>query len=298
MKSASALLPRLEAIAFRAAAAEVTRPEVDLAITSRRLERPNRACIETNLGRKGLWQVGVGSRRPRESDGASSVDSDQLGYVARIDTGPRLGVLALELMVWLCSRWKELDDPDARRVPLTLEGIAADLGWSDGGHNRKVVAQTMDALRTATFKARIWDARSMELRLQTFGLVDRWEAGLSRRVGHCARAGFAVLGDCLLEQLRIGCVTHVDWERFRELSSPTATRLYLYLEAERFPRDAVWSRPLSPELFASLGIDARRNDHARAGLRRGCEALSMSRCGYRVCVVGQAGGFALAATRD
>jgi len=105
-------------------------------------------------------------------------------------------------------------------VALTLEGLAEELGWGSSGHNRREVAAALDALRLASFRARVYHARRGELRTTTFGLVDRWEAGIAKRAGHSAAAGFAVLGDWLHEQLRAGFVSYVDWRELRAIHRP------------------------------------------------------------------------------
>ena len=92
----------------------------------------DRACVETNLARKGLWRSASGA----EAEGGELVRlldaTDQLGMVQRIDSGPPLGALAFDVVVWACTRWRELGDADERRVPITLEAMAGDLGWRKG----------------------------------------------------------------------------------------------------------------------------------------------------------------------
>ena len=116
----------------------------------------DRACIESNLARKGLWHPGA-------SCGTGIVElvavRDQLGLVERIDDGPVLGGLSFELLVWVCSRWRELGDPDARRIPFTIAGLAADLGWRKGGGAGVELTRVVDGLTRAAFRARVFNAR-------------------------------------------------------------------------------------------------------------------------------------------
>ena len=129
--------------------------------------------------------------------------TDQLGLVQRIDTGPPLGALAFDVVVWACTRWRELGDVDERHVPFTLEAMAGDLGWRKGGGAAIELARALDTLRLATFRARVYNARLGETRVDTFGLLDRWERGEPDRAGRPARAGFLVLGDWLHQQLLV-----------------------------------------------------------------------------------------------
>jgi hypothetical protein len=226
----------------------------------------NRACVESNLARKGLWRPGTGHGGGGEL--VSLLDTtDQLGIVQRIDRGPMLGALAFDVAVWACSRWREIGDRTVRHVPMTLEALAADLGWRKGGGAAAELSRTLDSLRLATFRARVYNARLSEVRIDTFGLLDRWERGERHRDGRPARPGFLVLGDWLHEQLVRGHMTFVDWTELRALRSGTARRLLVYLDAERFSGHT-WRRTIDPALLVTLGVAASGASHQRVTLRR------------------------------
>jgi DNA-binding XRE family transcriptional regulator len=135
----------------------------------------DRACLETNLARKGLWRSASGAA----AEGGELVRlldaPDQLGTVQRIDSGPPLDGLAFDVIVWTCTRWRELGAGGERHVSFTLEAMAADLGWRKGGGAAAELGRALDTLRTATFRARVYNARLQETRIDTFGLIDRWE---------------------------------------------------------------------------------------------------------------------------
>jgi Replication initiator protein A len=230
----------------------------------------DRACVESNLARKGLWRSGTGA------GGGELVRlldaTDQLGMVQRIDAGPPLGALAFDVIVWACSRWRELGEAGERHVAFTLEAMAADLGWRKGGGAAAELARALDTLRSATFRARVYNARLGETRIDTFGLIDRWERGEPDRSGRPARAGFLVLGDWLHEQLARRHVTFVSWAELRALSSGAARRVLVYLEAERFP-GPTWRRTIDDTLLTTLGIVAAKPFHQRATLRRAAEEV-------------------------
>lgn len=232
----------------------------------------DRACVESNLARKGLWRSGAsaGGELVRLLDA-----TDQLGMVRRIDPGPPLGALAFDVIVWVCTRWRELGQPGERHVPFTLEAMAADLGWRKGGGAASELARALDALRAATFRARVYNARLKETRIDTFGLVDRWERGEPDRSGRPARPGFLVLGDWLHEQLARRHVTFVSWAELRQLTSGTARRLLVYLEAERFT-GPTWRRTIDDTLLTTLGIAAARSFHQRATLRRAADEVTQA----------------------
>jgi hypothetical protein len=196
--------------------------------------------------------------------------TDQLGMVQRVNTGPLLGPLAFDVIVWACSRWRELGEVRERHVPFTLEAMASDLGWRKGGGAAAELARALDTLRSATFRARVYNARLKETRIDTFGLIDRWERGEPDRSGRPARAGF--LGDWLHEQLARRYVTFVNWAELRTLSSGTA-RLLVYLEAERF-HGPTWRRTIGDTLLTTLGLVAAKPFHQRATLRRAAEDVA------------------------
>ena len=233
----------------------------------------DRACVESNLARKGLW-------RSASAPGAAGGKlvrllgaTDQLGLVQRIDAGLPLGVLAFDVIVWVCSRWRELGLAHERHVPFTLEATAGDLGWRKGGGAAVELAGALDALRQATFRARVYNARIGETRIDTFGLLDRWERGECHQAGHPARPGFIALGDWIHEQLARDHVTYVSWAEMRGLTSGTARRLLVYLDAERFT-GARWRRLIDEPLLTTLGVTAAKSHHQRATLRRAAAEIT------------------------
>jgi hypothetical protein len=186
-----------------------------------------------------------------------------------------------------------------RQVPFTLEAMAEGLGWRKGGGAAAELARALDTLRSATFRARVYNARLGETHIDTFGLIDRWERGERHRPARPARPGFVVLGDWLHEQLVRGHVTYVSWAEMRALRGGTARRLLVYLDAERFGSRA-WRRTIDGPLLTTLGIAAANPFHQRATLRRAAAEITRAENRYeRVAVVlGQRRGeHVLTATR-
>jgi len=122
------------------------------------------------------------------------------------------------------------------------------------------------------------------VRIDTFGLIDRWERGERHHPGRPARPGFLVLGDWLHEQLVRGHVTFVSWLELRALRSATARRLLVYLDAERFAGET-WRRTIDGPLLTTLGIGAAKQCHQRATLRRAAAEITRARNRYRQVAV-------------
>lgn len=262
-----------------------------------RLVAPQRVIVETNLARKGLWAVA-----PRGADEQLALalfSEDRLGAIRRIDRGPSLGPLEMEVAVWLCSRYREEGDPLTRKVTLTLSGLAADFGWKRGGHNYSKLAGALRSLTVATFELQVFHARTgAPARLGNFSLLDRWEASIPDGRGKVGEPGFVVIGDWLAEQLRARHLTYLNWTELRALDRPIAKRLLLFLEAERFDQPTKAWR-IDTTLLTTLGMGHGNPRDGRARLKAAGEAITLVVQRYRrVSVDGRRGDWRLIAERS
>jgi len=73
--------------------------------------------------------------------------------------GPPLGALALDVIVWVCSRWREGGEPRGAPRLVHIEALAQDLGWRKGGGAASELAWALDTRRLATLGARVYNAR-------------------------------------------------------------------------------------------------------------------------------------------
>jgi len=274
---------RGQAAAAAAAALAVVEPEpthpqnaieaVEPASIPGRLRAPQRAALETNLSRRGFWLAVAGG--PRQL--TLFEQADRLG-VYTVEPGARgaLTVLELEVATWLCSRWRELDDPKAQRVPMALAQVAADFGWNTSGSNIRRLALALDRLTGAELTAHYWTAGESEPRTRRrFHLLESWQAGRPDSPGRQRDYGWVQLGSWLLEQLRAEHLTYLDWSTLRRLERPAAKRLFVFLEAERFVRDPLarrvgggWEKSwaVGTDLFATVGITHATARKARVTL--------------------------------
>jgi Replication initiator protein A len=229
-----------------------------------RLRRPARACLETNLTRRGFWLALAGGA-PRHV--AESSAEDRLGrFTLEPGLSGPLTVTELEVITWVCSRWRELGDPGVRQVPLSLAQLAGDFGWTRSGRNLRRLSLALDRLRDVAITAELWARGERAARARRrFGLLADWQAGRPDSSGSLRRYGWATLGDWLLAQLQAGHLTYLSWSELRALNRPVAKRLYAFLEGERFVGgETQW--PITPALFASLGMGAANPRQARATL--------------------------------
>jgi len=258
--------------------------DVDQLAPSLRLVDPERACVETNLTRRGFWLAVAGGPRqlalPLE-------DQDRFGSFA-IEPGPRgaLTVTELEVLTWLCSRWRELSEPRLRRVPLSLSQLASDFGWAGSGNHLRRLADALDRLTDAAITSEVWAPREHEARMrERFHLIDRWRAGDPNRSGQLRRYGWVELGSWLLEQLRGEHLTFVDWPTLRSFERPLAKRLYLLLEAERFALGPEKRWPVDRALFVTLGMATGKPRDARARLAEAARDVEATVPRYPLVVV-------------
>jgi hypothetical protein len=237
----------------------------ELALASLRLVDPHRACIETNLTRRGFWVAVAGGVRQL----SLPLDGEDRFGTFTVEPGPRgaLTVLELEVVTWLCSRWRELGNPHQRRIPLSLSQLASDFGWPGGGSHLRRLTVALDRLRQASITAEVWAPGEHEPRLRRhFGLVGEWQAGSPDAEGQLRRRGWVEIGSWLLEQLRGEHLTFLDWPTLREFERPIAKRLYALLEAERFSDGPEKRWPVDDALFVTLGMGRGNPRQARQRL--------------------------------
>jgi len=263
----AALLARAAELAVAVPPAQLELVPADPASSARRpperLRRPHRACLETNLTRRGLWLAVAGGT----SGGGATLGEDRLGaFTVEPGLSGPLTVTELEVITWLCSRWRELGDPSVRRVPLALAQVARDFGWSTSGRNLARIALALDRLRDTAITLRVWAPGERTARARRrFGLLADWQAGRPDARGLLRHYGWATLGDTLHAQLRGGHLTYLSWVELRRLDRPLAKRLFAFLEGERFDGDEkCW--PIGLPLFATLGMATGGIRQARARL--------------------------------
>jgi hypothetical protein len=252
--------------------------------TPLRLVTPDRAVIETNLGRRGFWLAVAGGARQL----TLPLDGEDRMGTFTVEPGPRgpLTVLELEVVTWLCSRWREHEDQDVREVPVSLSSLASDFSWSDSGTNLRRLTLALDRLTDAAVTAEVWAPGEKEARLRRrFHLLEGWQIGDPDRAGRLRRTGSATIGDWLLGQLRGGHHTFLDWTTLRALDRPLAKRLYTFLEVERFDVGAEKRWAVDGDLFGLLGQGQGNPRDARTRLAGAAAEVQAVASRYRSVVV-------------
>jgi len=239
----------------------------------RRLEQPLRyGFADRSSARKGL-EVAAGV-----------AIADRLGSITQT-AGPPIGRHGYMTIVWLGSRWLQLESQTAPAVPFTQYRLLHDFGWEDSGQNaRRAVKRTLLNLQDARWEGEVNDpVTGHKTHEDHFGIIDRvlWPVVNGGRV---QRLGYIFLGSWFLEQLRNEAGAYLDWSIVRDLA-PIARKLYGLLENDRFERDddsgewqAYW---LGPPLFASVGSTCARDRDNVAAVWRACEAIAMQDPRYR-----------------
>ena len=181
-------------------------------------------------------------------------------------------------IVWLGSRWLQLEHASASAVPFTQYRLLHDFGWEESGKNaRQALKRTLLNLQEARWEGEVNDSLTgKKTHEDHFGIIDRvlWPVVHD---GRLERLGYIFLGSWFLEQLRHEAGVYIDWDVLRDLP-PIARKLYGLLENDRFEEgsegeewQAYW---LGSPFFASVGSTcARERDNVAAvvpRLRSGC----------------------------
>jgi hypothetical protein len=239
----------------------------------RRLDQPLRyGFADRSSARKGL-EVAAGV-----------AIADRLGAI-RQTAGPPIGRHGYMAIVWLGSRWLQLEHPAAAAVPFTQYRLLHDFGWGDSGRPaRQALKRTLLNLQEARWEGEVNDPRTgRKTHEDHFGIIDRvlWPVVKDGRV---ERLGYIFLGSWFLDQLRHEAGAYLDWAIIRDLP-PIARKLYGLLENDRFePREdgAEWQGYwLGPPFFASVGSTCARERDNVAAVMRACEAIAAQDPRYR-----------------
>lgn len=239
----------------------------------RRLEQPLRyGFADRSSARKGL-EVAAGV-----------AIADRLGEI-RQTAGPPIGRHGYMTIVWLGSRWMQMEAPTASAVPFTQYRMLHDFGWQDSGRNaRRALKATLLNLQEARWQGDVNDAYTgHKTHEDHFGIIDRvlWPVVEDGRV---ERVGYIFLGSWFLEQLRNEAGEYLDWGIMRDLP-PIARKLYGIMENDRFEAaepgsewQAYW---MGPPLFNSLGSTCARERDNVAAVWRACEAIQAKDSRYQ-----------------
>lgn len=232
----------------------------------RKLEQPLRwGFADRSTARKGL-EIAAGF-----------AIADRLGAI-RQTQGPAIGRHGYMLIVWLGSRWLQLEQPGATAVPFNQYRLLRDFGWGDAGKPaRQALRRTLLGLQEARWEGEVNDAATgRKTHEDHFGIIDRvlWPVAAN---GRLERPGYIFLGSWFLEQLRNEAGEWLDWAIVRDLP-PIARKFYGLLENDRFvSRDAgqEWQAyTLAAPLFATLGSSCARERDNVSAVMRACDAIT------------------------
>jgi hypothetical protein len=203
--------------------------------------------------------------------------ADRLGSI-RQTAGPPIGRHGYMTIVWLGSRWLQLEHAGAGAVPFTQYRLLHDFGWGESGRPaRQALKRTLLNLQEARWEGEVNDPETgRKSHEDHFGIIDRvlWPVVHDGRI---ERLGYIFLGSWFLDQLRHEAGAYLDWAVIRDLP-PIARKFYGLLENDRFePRadgqewQGYW---LGPPLFASVGSTCARERDNVAAVMRACEAIT------------------------
>ena len=129
----------------------------------RRLEQPLKyGFADRSSARKGL-EVAAGV-----------AIADRLGSI-RQTAGPPIGRHGYMAIVWLGSRWLQLEQTTASAVPFTQYRLLHDFGWEESGKNaRQALKRTLLNLQEARWEGEVNDSLTgKKTHEDHFGIIDR-----------------------------------------------------------------------------------------------------------------------------
>ena len=240
----------------------------------RRLEQPLKyGFADRSSARKGL-EVAAGV-----------AIADRLGAITQT-AGPPIGRHGYMAIVWLGSRWLQLEQVAAGAVPFTQYRLLHDFGWAGSGKNaRKALKRTLLNLQEARWEGDVNDSvTGRKTHEDHFGIIDRISvAGGQRRARRAPRLH-------LSRKLVPGAAAPRGGRLHRlggaSRAPPIARKLYGLLENDRFEGgedgaewQAYW---LGDPFFASIGSTCARERDNVAAVMRACQAIEAhQKTGYR-----------------
>ncbi len=239
----------------------------------RRLEQPLRfGFADRSSSRKGL-EIAAGF-----------AIADRLGSIHQTH-GTTIGRHGYMLIVWLGSRWLQMEAPGTTAVPFNQYRLLRDFGWQDAGKPaRQALRKTILNLQEARWEGVVNDAvTGRKTHEDHFGIVERvlWPVATN---GRLERSGYIFLGSWFLEQLRNEAGEWLEWAIVRDLP-PIARKFYGLLENDRFShqdgQQESQAYNLASPLFSTLGSSCARERDNVAAVMRACEAIESLDGRYR-----------------
>lgn len=185
-------------------------------------------------------------------------------------TGPRVpGPFAADLYVALCQLYNAANRPDNRTVETTFRHLAALMHRPVGGGFFEAVTSSLVQLTDVTIVARhLWAEGERKARLKIFHLLDSVEVdyianGMTETT--VARVRFS---EEVAESIANGHVRLLDTAAYFALETPTARRLFRYLDRRRWrgpERLSALCLPLH-QLAAEIPIDRASPSHIKRTL--------------------------------
>lgn len=191
------------------------------------------ASVERNIERYPTFPLskqGVQEIRWASADGSAT-------WIVASDSKRGLpGPFANDLYVALCKLYNDAHRPEDRKVSTTFVEIAELLEIERGGNTYKAIRSTLRAMKSVTITAvRTFKEGEVKASEKIFSLIDSITFEY-RRDGDRGRTGVTVrfseeLADSILSNRYYRLL---DVDVYRSLSTPTAKRLYRYLDLRRW----------------------------------------------------------------
>lgn len=165
-----------------------------------------------------------------------SRDGDQVWQVEVHSSASMPGPVGNDLWVALCKLYNDARNPADRTVRTTLAELASLLGIPKGGETWRILRQTLNILEDIKIVGRNTFRRAGErrLRTETWRLFEKTATEESLDNPNADKLFEIRFSSDVVNSLDKGMFRLLDFDTYRILGTPTARRLYRYLDQARW----------------------------------------------------------------
>ena len=250
--------------------------------------------IERDCAQRGIWSL-----EPKQAAQLqlplTSADRDGQLVLTSAPLGT-LGTYEMQVCVALMGRWAA-GERTSPYVDVSLHGLAESLGLAWSGRTSRDLRAALGRLVATTFEFIEYDPDTRRGREGAFHILDSYRGGWTGERDEPKRQLRVKFSDWTMERLEARQVSDIRLDVLRQLPSPLAKRLYVYLESFAFfPGGLVetdttvepvkqFDRVVDERFSATLGSSDTRQHRFRQKLQAAGRAIVAADSRYRAADV-------------